>query len=129
MAVNLHANQRLIRSLDPLLRASDAGRAVFLTDRQASRGRPFWGAYGASKAALEALVTAWAVEVGRITRLKVNLADPGPMRTRLRAQAFPGEAPADLPDPADAASRLLPMLTPAWDRNAEIVALGTRPAA
>ncbi len=129
LAVNLHANQRLIRSLDPLLRASDAGRAVFLTDRQASRGRPFWGAYGASKAALEALVTAWAVEVGRITRLKVNLADPGPMRTRLRAQAFPGEAPADLPDPADAASRLLPMLTPAWDRNAEIVALGTRPAA
>ena len=79
MAVNLHANQRLIRSLDPLLRASDAGRAVFLTDRQASRGRPFWGAYGASKAALEALVTAWAVEVGRITRLKVNLADPGPI--------------------------------------------------
>ena len=87
---------------------------MFLTDGGPSRGRPFWGAYGASKAALEALVLAWAVEVGRITRLKVNLADPGPMRTRLRAQAFPGEV---VGRPAGPGGR---GVTPTSDANARV---------
>jgi len=124
LAVNLHANARLIAALDPPLRASDAGRAVFLTDRAASAGRAFWGAYGASKAALEALVLAWAAEVGRITPLRVNLVDPGPMRTRLRAHAFPGERPEDLPPPEEAAARILPFLSPAWTGRGGLVELG-----
>jgi NAD(P)-dependent dehydrogenase (short-subunit alcohol dehydrogenase family) len=129
LAVNLHANARLIRTLDPLLRASDAGRAVVVTDRAASGGRAFWGAYGASKAALEALTLAWAAEVGRITRLRVNLADPGPLRTRLRAQAYPGEAPETVPPPEAAAARLLPLLSPAHDRGGELVSLAAPPPA
>jgi NAD(P)-dependent dehydrogenase (short-subunit alcohol dehydrogenase family) len=102
MTVNATANYRLIRSLDPLLRAAEAGRAVFVTCAQARAGRPFWGAYAASKAALEALVMAYAAEVRR-TALRVNLIDPGPLGTRLRAQAYPGEDPKKLPGPASAA--------------------------
>ena len=123
LTVNLLANQRLIRTLDPLLRASDAGRAVFLTDRSASQGRAFWGAYGASKAAMETLVLAWAAETGRISRLRVNLADPGPMHTRLRAQAFPGEDPSSLPAASDRAISLLPLLLPTSERVGELVSL------
>jgi NAD(P)-dependent dehydrogenase (short-subunit alcohol dehydrogenase family) len=102
MTVNATANYRLIRSLDPLLRASEAGRAVFATCAQARAGKPFWGGYAASKATLEAMVTAYAAETRR-TALRVNLIDPGPLRTRLRAQAYPGEDPAKLPEPATVA--------------------------
>jgi NAD(P)-dependent dehydrogenase (short-subunit alcohol dehydrogenase family) len=77
MTVNAAANYRLIRSLDPLLRASEAGRAIFVTCAVARAGRPFWGAYAASKAALEAMVMAYAAETRRTT-LRVNLVDPGP---------------------------------------------------
>ncbi|MCS6920870.1 MAG: SDR family NAD(P)-dependent oxidoreductase, partial [Elioraea sp.] len=89
-AVNVTANWRLMRTTEPLLRASDAGRAVFLTDSVAAASRAYWGPYGASKAALEHLVRAWAAELS-ITPVKVNLVDPGPVATRLRAAAFPGE--------------------------------------
>jgi NAD(P)-dependent dehydrogenase (short-subunit alcohol dehydrogenase family) len=99
MVVNAGANCRLIRSLDPLLRASQAGRAIFVTCAQARAGKPFWGAYAASKAALEALAMAYAAETRR-TALRVNLVDPGVMRTRLRAEAYPGEDPEKLPDPS-----------------------------
>jgi NAD(P)-dependent dehydrogenase (short-subunit alcohol dehydrogenase family) len=102
MTINATANYRLIRSLDPLLRAAAAGRAIFATCAQARAGRPFWGGYAASKAALEALVTAYAAETRR-TAVRVNLIDPGPLRTRLRAQAYPGEDPAKLPEPGTAA--------------------------
>lgn len=88
--VNATANYRLIRSLDPLLRQSDSGRAIFVTCAAARELAPFWGAYGASKAALEALVRIYAAEMAR-TALRVNLVDPGPVRTRLRAEAFPAE--------------------------------------
>jgi NAD(P)-dependent dehydrogenase (short-subunit alcohol dehydrogenase family) len=98
MAVNATANWRLIRSLDPLLRASEAGRAMFVTCVQARAGKPFWGAYAASKAALEAVTMAYAAETRRMA-LRVNLIDPGILRTRLRAQAYPGEDPGKLPDP------------------------------
>jgi NAD(P)-dependent dehydrogenase (short-subunit alcohol dehydrogenase family) len=99
MSLNATANYRLIRSLDPLLRAAPAGRAVFVTCAQARAGKPYWGAYAASKAALETLVMAYAAETGRMA-LRVNLIDPGPLRTRLRASAYPGEDASKLPDPS-----------------------------
>jgi NAD(P)-dependent dehydrogenase (short-subunit alcohol dehydrogenase family) len=99
MTVNATANYRLIRALDPLLRAAPAGRAIFVTCAQARAGKPYWGGYAASKAALEALVMAYAAETRR-TPLRVNLIDPGIMRTRLRAGAYPGEDPSKLPEPA-----------------------------
>ncbi|HYX02554.1 MAG TPA: SDR family NAD(P)-dependent oxidoreductase, partial [Reyranella sp.] len=93
MAVNVAANWRLIRSLDPLLRQSLAGRAIFVTAGVSRRALPYWGAYAASKAALDMLAGIYAAEVAH-TNVRVNLFDPGPMRTGLRAQAFPGEDPA-----------------------------------
>jgi NAD(P)-dependent dehydrogenase (short-subunit alcohol dehydrogenase family) len=90
MEVNLTANYRLIRSLDPLLRQSQSGRAIFVTCAAARDLAPYWGAYAASKAALEAMVKIYAGEVAQ-TALKVNLVDPGPVRTLLRATAFPHE--------------------------------------
>jgi NAD(P)-dependent dehydrogenase (short-subunit alcohol dehydrogenase family) len=96
--VNLTANWRLIRSLDALLRAAEAGRAIFVTSGAASGSHAYWGAYAASKAALEALVRTYAAEVTK-TALKVNLLDPGAVRTRMRAQAFPGEDPQRLAPP------------------------------
>lgn len=100
--VNSTANYRLIRSLDPLLRRSDCGRAIFVTCAAAREMAPFWGAYGASKAALEALVRIYAAEVARTT-IRVNLIDPGPVRTRLRAEAFPAEDRDALKTPEDVA--------------------------
>lgn len=98
LAVNLTSAFRLIRSLEPLLRASDAGRAIFLTSGRASHPKAFWGSYAATKAALEALVRCWADEV-EISEIRVVLVDPGAMRTRMRAEAYPGETPETLPDP------------------------------
>jgi NAD(P)-dependent dehydrogenase (short-subunit alcohol dehydrogenase family) len=99
MAVNVTANWRLIRSFDALLRQSAAGRAVFVTCGTTEAAVPYWGAYAASKAALETMARTWSAEVARTTRLKINLVDPGIVRTRLRAEAFPGEDPAQHPVP------------------------------
>ena len=99
LATNLTAAQRLIRSLEPLLKASVAGRAIFLTSGRATRPRAFWGAYAATKAGLEALVRCWADEM-EASSIRAVLVDPGPMRTRMREQAYPGEDPETLPDPA-----------------------------
>ena len=98
VAVNLTANFRLIRSMEPLLRRSDAGRAIFLTTGVAKEPRPFFSAYGASKAALDNLVAAWADEMAH-TSVRAVLLSPGPMRTRMRAAAFPGEDASTLPPP------------------------------
>ncbi len=98
MALIATTNYRLIRSFDPLLRASDAGRVVFVTADVASKPKPFWGAYAAGKAALESLVLTYAAETAS-TGIRVNLFDPGPMRTRLRAKAYPGENKDELPSP------------------------------
>lgn len=92
IALNLTANWRLVRSLDPLLRASSAGRAIFVTSAIAASAKAYWGAYAVSKAGLEAMARVYANEL-RKTNLKVNILDPGVARTRMRAEAFPGEDP------------------------------------
>ena len=97
VATNLTATYRLIRSLEPLLRASDAARAIFLTSGVAARPRAFWGAYAATKAGLEALVRCWADEVENRPIRAAILLDPGAMRTRMRAEAYPGEDPGPCP--------------------------------
>lgn len=118
MALNAGANYRLIRSFDPLLRAAPAGRAIFVTCSQARAMRPYWGAYAASKAALEALALSYAAEV-RHTRVRVNLVDPGPLRTRLRARAYPGEDPTRQPEPAAAVAPFLALADPGCTRHGE----------
>jgi NAD(P)-dependent dehydrogenase (short-subunit alcohol dehydrogenase family) len=100
VATNLTSAYRLIRSCEPLLRASDAGRALFLTSGRALRPKAFWGAYATTKAGLESLVRCWADEIEH-TGVRAVLIDPGQMRTRMRAEAFPGEDPAGLPDPTE----------------------------
>jgi NAD(P)-dependent dehydrogenase (short-subunit alcohol dehydrogenase family) len=100
VAVNLTANYRLIRSMDALLRQSAAGRAIFLTSGAARDPQAFWGAYAATKAGLEALVEAYRDETA-ITRLRPVLLSPGPLRTKMRAAAFPGEDPMTLPAPEE----------------------------
>ena len=111
MAVNVTANWRLIRSLDPLLRKSDAGRALFLTSVQAQTRTAFWGLQSISKAAVEAMARTWANESLQ-TPMKINLADPGPTRTGLRAKAMPGEIPDNLPNPSEVATELIGLLEP-----------------
>lgn len=109
MSVNVTANWRLIRSLDPLLRQSDAGRALFLTSVQASTCPAFWGLQSISKAGVEAMARTWASESLK-TSMKINLADPGPVRTGLRAKAMPGEPPENLPHPRDIAPELVELV-------------------
>ncbi len=110
MRVNLDANWRLIRILDPLLRLSDAGRAVFVTSGVAQMNLAYWGPYAVSKSALEQLVLTYAAET-RTTRLRVNLLDPGAVATAMRAAAFPGENPATLSAPEIIAEAFLPLLS------------------
>ncbi|MBM3552007.1 MAG: SDR family NAD(P)-dependent oxidoreductase [Alphaproteobacteria bacterium] len=121
MAVNVTANWRLIRSLDPLLRASGAGRVVFLTSGAAHRAtmKPFWGAYAISKAALEAMARTYAAEVAG-DGVTVMLANPGPLRTRMRAQAMPGEDPMTLKTPEEFAKKCLALLAPDWRESARL---------
>jgi NAD(P)-dependent dehydrogenase (short-subunit alcohol dehydrogenase family) len=113
IAVNLTANARLIRSLDPLLRSSDAGRAVFVTSTRGVEPKAYWGPYAATKAALESLVLCYADEI-RPSNLKVNLLDPGKMRTLMREQAYPGEDPETLPPPEAIAPLAVEMLSPEY---------------
>jgi NAD(P)-dependent dehydrogenase (short-subunit alcohol dehydrogenase family) len=112
MLLNVTATWRLIRSVEPLLIRSDAGRAVILSSAAAHRCRPFWGPYSASKAAVEALARTWAGEQQAFT-LRVNAVDPGATRTAMRAQAMPGEDPDTLPRPGDVAKALMPLVDPA----------------
>jgi len=118
-AVNVTANYRLIRSLDPLLRQSSAGRCLFVTSAAAWKGSPFWGVYAASKAALNALAVAYAEEV-RNFGITVNLLNPGPLRTRMRAQAMPGEDPDALATPADLAPHIVSILDGDDGRTGEL---------
>lgn len=118
--VNVAANARLIRTLEPLLRRSDAGRAVFVTDRLARRPRAYFAHYAATKAALETLVLCWARELER-TPVRVVLFDPGVMATRLRADVFPLEPAGAQPDPAEVAPELVPLLLPTSQRHGELV--------
>jgi NAD(P)-dependent dehydrogenase (short-subunit alcohol dehydrogenase family) len=120
-AVNVTANFRLIRSLDPLLRAAPAGRAVFVTSAVASRAatRAYWGLYASSKAALDLLARTYAAETVT-TAVRVMLVNPGAMRTRMRAAAMPGEDPTTLPTPEDLAPKLLRLLAAEWTETGKL---------
>ncbi|APO74141.1 3-oxoacyl-(acyl-carrier-protein) reductase protein [Rhizobium etli 8C-3] len=111
MNINVTATWRLIRSVDPLLARSEAGRAVIISSAAAHKCRPFWGPYSASKAAVEALARTWAGE-SRSTPLRITSVDPGATRTAMRAQAVPGEDPATLPHPSEVARAILPLVGP-----------------
>lgn len=122
LAVNATANWRMIRAFDPLLRRSEAGRAVFATCRQGSEAVAYWGPYAASKAALERIVQVWSKELGK-TAIRANLIDPGPVRTRLRAQAYPGEDPGRLPAPETVVPAFIDLLLPDCDRQGDLIRL------
>jgi NAD(P)-dependent dehydrogenase (short-subunit alcohol dehydrogenase family) len=120
MLLNVTVNYRLIRSLDPLLRLSDAGRAIFVTSGASRAPRAYWGPYGTSKAALDYMVATWAQEVVK-TNIRVNLINPGATRTGMRATAMPGEDPMTLPAPEDIAPVFLELASPACTRHGETV--------
>jgi NAD(P)-dependent dehydrogenase (short-subunit alcohol dehydrogenase family) len=119
IAVNVTANWRLIRSLDPLLRNSEAGRAVFITSGAASNARAYRGPYSVSKAALEVLVRTYAAETVS-TNVRVNLFNPGPTRTRMRAAFMPGEDPATLPPPDAVAEKIVPLCLPEFQETGKL---------
>ena len=108
MAINLTANYRLIRSMEPLLRLSPAGRAIFATSGAADGRHAYWGPYAVSKGALEVMVGTWAVEMENMP-VRGNLINPGGTRTGMRAEAFPGEDPLTLPTPDDVARAYVPL--------------------
>lgn len=112
VAVNLTATWRLLRALEPVLRQSPVARAVFLTTGESvTKGRAFWGPYGATKAAMESLVRAWADEI-EITNIRAAILAPGAMRTRMRASAYPGEDPMTLPHPDEIVPMVLDLVDP-----------------
>ncbi len=125
MAINVAANFQLIRCMEPLLKQSDAGRAVFVTSATANKATAYLGPYAASKAALETLVRVWANETAS-TNLRVNLFDPGPIRTRMRASVFPGEDPMTLETPEQAAELIVPMCAPEWTETGRFYDYKTR---
>jgi NAD(P)-dependent dehydrogenase (short-subunit alcohol dehydrogenase family) len=120
MLLNVTVNYRLIRGMEPLLRLSDAGRAIFVTSGAARAPRAYWGPYGTSKAALDYMVGTWAQEVAK-TNIRVNLLNPGATRTGMRAAAMPGEDPMTLPAPEDIAPAFLDLASPACTKHGEIV--------
>ena len=120
LTVNLDTSLRLIRTCEPLLRQAPAGRAVFVTDARARDPLAYWGVYGATKAAMEHLVLTWAQEL-RITRVRVNLFDPGVFRSRLRTAAFPGEDPQTLRQPDTIAPALVPLCLPDEQRSGALI--------
>jgi NAD(P)-dependent dehydrogenase (short-subunit alcohol dehydrogenase family) len=124
LAINLTANWRLIRTLDPLLRRSDAGRAIFVSSGAAVSRPAYWGPYAASKAALEALVVTYAREMEN-TKVRVNLVNPGPTRTAMRAKAFPGEDPLSLKAPEDVTPTFVRLASPDCTDNGRIFDLKT----
>jgi NAD(P)-dependent dehydrogenase (short-subunit alcohol dehydrogenase family) len=125
IAVNLTANFQLIRCMEPLLRKSDAGRAVFITAGSAQKAPGYRGPYAASKAALETLVRVWSAETVS-TPIRVNLFSPGPIRTRMRAAVFPGEDPLTLETPEQAAEFIVPMCAPDWTETGKLFDYKTR---
>lgn len=119
MTINVTATWRLMRSMEPLLLQSEAGRAIILSSGAPHKCRPFWGPYSASKAAVEALARTWAGETAH-TSLKVNIVNPGATRTAMRAQAVPGEDPATLPHPSEVADKLLFLAFPDMTENGRL---------
>lgn len=123
MDINLTANWRLLRSMDPLLRASDAGRAIFVSSTVGHEPRAFWSAYGVSKAALEMMVKTYAAENQKST-ISANLINPGATRTTMRAEAYPGENPKDVKAPEDVTDLFLELASPACTRNGDLIEAG-----
>ncbi len=119
-AINSTANYRLIRSMDPLLRLSEAGRAIFVTSGAVRNLNPYWAAYAASKAALEAMVTIYAAEVAH-TNVRANLVDPGGQRTAMRTKAFPGEDPKTLPNPDEMTNIFIDLSESDSNKNGELL--------
>jgi len=120
--VNVHANWRLIRTLEPLLRRSEAGRAILVTSGAASNPRAFWGAYAITKAAVETMAKVWASELEK-SNVRVNILNPGATRTGMRAAAFPGEDPETLKTPEDIAGKFVELASPEWTANGERIDL------
>jgi len=124
-AVNVTANFQLVRCMEPLLRASDAGRAVFITSGAARKATAYVGPYAASKAAVESLARVWAHETAT-TALRVNLFNPGPIRTRMRATLMPGEDPETLDTPEQVAEFIVPLCAPSWTETGKLYDYRTR---
>lgn len=118
--INLNANWRLIRTLEPLLKNAEAGRAVFVTSGAASGKYAYWGPYAAAKAGLEALVKTWAQELAE-TPVRANLINPGATRTAMRTKAFPGEDPMKLPAPEELVPLFLDLCSPSCTRSGEVI--------
>src|SRR3569623_1561628 len=125
IAGNLTANFQLIRCMEPLLIHSDAGRAVFITSGTASKASAYRGPYAASKAGMEALARVWAHETAT-SEIRVNLFNPGPIRTRMRASVMPGEDPMTLDTPEQVADYILPMCMPDWNDPGKVYDYRTR---
>ena len=120
LAINLTANWRLIRTLDPLLRRSDAGRVIFVTSGVARSASAYWAPYSVTKAALETLAKTYADETAD-SPIKVNSIDPGATATRMRAEAYPGEDQSTLRTPEAVAEALVPLAMPDWEETGQIV--------
>lgn len=121
-AINVTANWRLIRSLDPLLRRSAAGRVAFVTSSVASRQdfRAYWGPYATAKAALDALARTYAAETANTSNIRVMLINPGPLRTLMRAKAMPGEDPMTLRAPDALAPKIVEICSPNWTETGKL---------
>ncbi len=119
LAVNVTANWRLIRAMDPLLRRSDAARVVLVTSGAAARAIAYWGPYSIAKSALEMLARIYAAETAT-TNVRVNLFNPGPTRTRMRAQAFPGEDPLTLDRPEQVAGKIVALCLPTFNETGKL---------
>ncbi len=126
IAVNLTANWRLIRSFDPLLRCSDAGRAVFVTSTVGHQARGYWSAYSVSKAALEMMVKIYAAE-NTETNIRANLLNPGPTRTAMRALAMPGEDPKTVKTSDSITNEFVRLSEPACTLNGETIFCSNTP--
>jgi len=122
--LNVTAQQVLIASFDALLRKSDAGRVIALTSSVGATPRAFWGAYGASKAALETLVTSYGEEVKNLSKVRIAIVDPGRTRTQMRAKAYPGEDPASVKEPAVVADAISALLTKEFETGHRLVIEG-----
>jgi NAD(P)-dependent dehydrogenase (short-subunit alcohol dehydrogenase family) len=121
-AVNVTANWRLIRSLDPLLRTAEAGRVVFISSdtAHAAQFKPYWGPYAVTKAALDALARTYAAETMNISRVRVMAVNPGPLRTKMRAAAMPGEDPMSLRTPEEVAPKILALCASEWTQTGKL---------
>ncbi len=124
MAINVTANWHLVRAMDPLLRRSPAGRAVFMTSGAATNARAYSGPYSVSKAALNVLARTYAAETDTTTSVRVNLFNPGPTRTRMRAQVMPGEDPMTLPTPEQVAEKIVALCLPGFSESGKLYDYG-----